>query len=168
MSKSEWTDRAASIRAIIVDVDGVLTDGGLYYFAENQVAVRFHVRDGLGIRLAQRAGMLIGLISGRDIPEVRRRAEELDFDEIHLGVQEKAPVIEDLLARRKLRPEEVCFIGDDVIDIPAMHAVGLSVAVGDAHPAVRRIASWTTTAKGGEGAVRETIDMIIAAREESS
>jgi len=159
--------RFARVRLLLLDVDGVLTDGGLWYLAEGPAAVRFHVRDGYGLVLARRAGLLVGLVSGRDLPQVRRRAEELGLDEIHLGVREKGPVVEEILARRGLVPEDACFVGDDLLDLPALARVGLPVAVADAAPQVREAAAWVTTLPGGHGAVREVVDRLLASREEA-
>lgn len=152
------------IQLVLFDVDGVLTDGGLYYLGSGELAVRFHVRDGMGIAVARRAGLMVGLISGRDVPMVRQRAEELHLDEVHLGIADKAAVIEEILVRRKLAPEDLVFIGDDVIDLPAMATVGVGIAVADAHPDVIRQAAWVTAKAGGQGAVREVLDRILTLR----
>ncbi len=157
-------DRAARVRLLLCDVDGVLTDGGLYYLAEGEPAIRFHVQDGYGLVLARRAGLLVGIVSGRDLPQVRRRAEELRLDEIHLGVRDKGPVVEEILSRRGLAPEEACFVGDDLLDLPALARVGLPVAVADAVPEVRAAALLVTARRGGAGAVREVVDRLLAAR----
>lgn len=159
---------AARVRLLLMDVDGTLTDGGLYYVSGDDrpetFALRFHVRDGVGLNLARAAGLLVGIISGRSSPQARRRAEELVLDEIHLGVKDKQAVFEQILARRGVAPEETCYIGDDVIDLPPMRLAGLSIAVADAHPEVRSAASWVTTLPGGAGAIREAVDAILAAR----
>lgn len=152
---------SSDIQLLLLDVDGVLTDGGLYYFEDHGFALRFHVRDGLGIRRAVDAGLVVGVISGRTSPQVRRRAEELLMEEIHLGVQEKLPILEEILARRSLDASEVCYVGDDVVDIPVLQAVGFAVAVADAHGEVRREADFVTRRAGGYGAVREVIDLIL-------
>ncbi|MDQ7007976.1 MAG: HAD hydrolase family protein [Acidobacteriota bacterium] len=152
------------IRLLLLDVDGVLTDGGLYYFAGQGFALRFHVRDGLGLRRAVAAGIVGGLVSGRSSPQVRRRAEELGLEEIHLGVEDKGAVVREILQRRKISSEEACFIGDDLVDLPAMALVGLPVAVADAVTEVRRAARLVTRAAGGQGAVREVIDRLLAER----
>jgi len=156
--------RFSRVRLLLLDVDGVLTDGGLWYMADGAPAVRFHVRDGYGLVLARRAGLLVGIVSGRDLPQVRRRAEELGLDEVHLGIREKGPVVEEILARRGLAPEEACFVGDDLLDLPALARVGLPVAVADAAPEVREAAAWVTSLPGGHGAVREVVDRLLASR----
>lgn len=155
--------RAARIRILLADVDGVLTDGGLYYF-DGGLAVRFDVRDGLGLALARQMGIVVGIISGRNVPAVRRRAEELHLDEIHLGVSEKSTCVEEILQRRGLASSDLAYIGDDLIDLPAMALAGFPVAVADAISEVRTAAAWVTTRPGGHGAVRETIDLLLSAR----
>jgi 3-deoxy-D-manno-octulosonate 8-phosphate phosphatase (KDO 8-P phosphatase) len=157
--------RAARVAMLLLDVDGTLTDGGLYYLSDGGLAVRFHVRDGLGIALARRAGLVVGLVSGRDAPQVRARAAELQLDEVHLGIRDKKAVLEEICARRGLDPATVCFVGDDLVDVPAMELCGLAVAVADAMPGVRAAAHWVTESPGGNGAVREVVDRILAARD---
>ncbi len=155
---------AREIRLLLLDVDGVLTDGGLYYFAAQGLALRFHVRDGFGLRRAVAAGLIVGVISGRDSAQVRRRVEELGLQEIHLGVRDKQAVVEEILARRNLPASAACFIGDDVVDLPAMAAVGFPVAVADAENEVRQAAQLVTRRSGGHGAVREVIDLLLGSR----
>ncbi len=156
--------RAKDIRLLLMDVDGTLTDGGLYYIDSGGLALRFHVRDGLGIAVARRTGLVVGLISGRDVPQVRHRATELKIEEVHLGVEDKRARVEEILARRGIAPEETCYVGDDVVDLAPMALCGLPVAVADAMPAVRDAALWITTAPGGHGAIREVVDRILAAK----
>lgn len=168
---------AAKIRLLLCDVDGVLTDGGLYYFGvpprepgssgepATGFAVRFDVKDGLGLVLAQRAGLITGIISARSHPEAQRRAAELGVAEVHVAVDDKRKVVEQIQARRSIPPEACCFIGDDLVDLPAFAAVGLPIAVADAVPAVRDAARWVTSAPGGRGAVREVVDWLLAHRE---
>lgn len=156
-------DRAARVRLVLCDVDGVLTDGGLYYF-DGGLAVRFDVKDGLGLARARQLGLLSGIISGRQVEVVAQRARELKLDEIHLGVADKAACVQDILRRRGLGAAQLAFIGDDLIDLPAMALAGFPVAVADALPEVRAAAVFVTTRPGGHGAVRETIDLLLAAR----
>jgi len=164
LDREEARARAATIQAIFLDVDGTLTDGGIYFFEDGRQALRFHVRDGMGLVAARRAGLVVGIVSGRDVPAARRRAEDLKLDEIHLGISDKKAAVEEILARRGLAWEQVCFIGDDVMDLPPMTAAGLGVAVADAHPEVQAGADWVARRGGGRGAVREIIDLILAAR----
>jgi len=155
---------AAGIRLLVLDVDGVLTDGGLYYLDSGGYAVRFHVRDGMALAMARRAGLALGLVSGRPTPQVRRRAEELRIDEVHLDVRDKGAVIEEIMARRGLPAAAAAYVGDDLVDLPAMARVGLPIAVADAVDAVRAAARYVTRARGGHGAVREVVDLLLEAR----
>lgn len=164
----DFRSRARAVTLLLVDVDGVLTDGGLYYYGEREVALRFDVRDGLGIKLAQRAGIEVGLVSGRDVPVVHRRAAELGIDEVHLGCTDKGAMVEEIIERRGLVPDQVAFMGDDLIDLPAMEVVGLPIAVADAAMPVRQFAAWSTRLAGGHGAVREVVDFLLSARESRS
>ena len=156
--------KAAKVRMIVLDVDGVLTDGGLYYLEDGRFAVRFDVKDGLGLALAKREGLLLGLVSGRPTPQARLRAEQLAFDEIHLDVRDKGRVLRDIKRERKLVSDELAFVGDDLIDIAAMQECGFRVAVADAVLPVRDAADYVTARPGGRGAVRELVDLILAAR----
>jgi 3-deoxy-D-manno-octulosonate 8-phosphate phosphatase (KDO 8-P phosphatase) len=158
---------AAGIEVLLLDVDGVLTDGGLYYFEDGRFAVRFDIRDGLGIARAVREGLVVGVVSGRPTPQARARAEELGIAEIHLGVRDKAEIVRDILRRRSVDPAAACFVGDDLIDLPAMRIVGLPVAVADAAPPVREAAAWVTSGSGGRGAVREVVELLLEARRPS-
>ncbi|RMF72209.1 MAG: hypothetical protein D6738_11940 [Acidobacteria bacterium] len=155
---------AAGIRLLVLDVDGVLTDGGLYYLDSGGYAVRFHVRDGMALAMARRAGLALGLVSGRPTPQVRRRAEELRIDEVHLDVRDKGAVLDEIIARRGLPKKAVAYVGDDLVDLPAMERVGLPIAVADAVEEVRAAARYVTRAAGGHGAVREVVDLLLRAR----
>lgn len=156
--------RAAKVRMLLVDVDGTMTDGGLYYLSNGELALRFHVRDGLGLWLARQAGLVVGLVSGRDVPQVRARAAELQLEEVHLGVRDKKSVLLEISARRNIPLEAISFIGDDLVDVPPMELCGLPCAVADAVPAARAAAAFVTEARGGYGAVREVVDLILASR----
>lgn len=163
-----WTaalqQRAARIRLLLCDVDGVLTDGGLFYSGDDSFAVRFDVKDGLGLVLARKAGLITGIISARQHPEAHRRGRDLGLSEIHLAVEDKRVVLDEILTRHGLAPEECCYIGDDLVDLSVMAAVGLPVAVHDAVDAVRQAAAYITTRSGGRGAVREVVEHLLAGR----
>jgi 3-deoxy-D-manno-octulosonate 8-phosphate phosphatase (KDO 8-P phosphatase) len=161
---AELMEKARAVRLLLADVDGVLTDGGLHYFGETGVALRFHVRDGFGLTLAMRSGIDVGLISGREEPVVRRRAAELGIEELHLGAKDKAQVVDGILERRGLEPRQAAYIGDDLIDLSAMERVGLPVAVADAAEPVRLAAAYVTHQPGGHGAIRELVDLLLSAR----
>jgi len=155
---------ARRVRIVLMDVDGVMTDGGILFIDGRSEGRIFDVKDGLGIWLLRRAGIRTGVISGRDSPTIRQRARELGMSEVHLSVRDKLSAYEGILRRRRLPDAAVCFIGDDVLDLPVLRRAGLSVAVGDAHPSVRRAARHITDAPGGKGAVREVADLILRAQ----
>ncbi len=157
--------RAARIKLFLCDVDGVLTDGSVFIGGEREFK-RFNIRDGLGIVLARRAGLKVGWVSARPSPATELRAKELQVDFL---VQQgdnlsKTGAIERLLAQEKLNWSEVCFIGDDIIDLGPLTRAGLSVVVGDAMPEAKAAAHLTTKAVGGHGAVRETVELILKAQ----
>lgn len=155
--------RAAKIRLVLLDSDGVLTDGKLYLAPGGHDGRAFHTRDGLGIRLGQRAGLEFGIISGRDCEIVARRGAELSIDEIHLGETDKVGRFEEILGRLGHSPDEVCFVGDDLLDLGVMLRVGLAVAPADAATEVRQRAHWVTEHNGGQGAVRDLVEFLLRA-----
>lgn len=149
---------------ILSDVDGVLTDGGVAFNNDGIEIKQFHVHDGLGIKLWQRAGYQIGLITARTSHIVKLRAAELGIDLVRQGFDEKLPAAREMMHQLGLAPEQVCFIGDDLPDLAVMKAVGLGVAVADAAAQVRSEADHVTKLGGGKGAVRETIELILQAK----
>jgi 3-deoxy-D-manno-octulosonate 8-phosphate phosphatase (KDO 8-P phosphatase) len=153
---------AAGIRLLLLDVDGVLTDGRLYYGAGGERLKVFHVRDGHGIKQVLGAGIQVSIISGRRSPAVAARCRELGVRELQQGVRDKLQAFERLCARLRLRPADCACVGDDVPDLPLMRRVRLSFAVADAHPEVRRAADIVTSLPGGHGAVREVCDRLLA------
>jgi 3-deoxy-D-manno-octulosonate 8-phosphate phosphatase (KDO 8-P phosphatase) len=156
--------RARPIAWILMDVDGVLTDGGITLIGAHREARTYDARDGVGLWLARTAGLRTGLISGRVSDAVSRRASELGIDEVHQRSQDKLATYLGILKRRRLRDAQVCFIGDDLLDLPVLLRAGMPVAVADAHPEVRRRVPFVTRALGGRGAVREVIDAILKAQ----
>ncbi|HEY1661951.1 MAG TPA: HAD hydrolase family protein [Verrucomicrobiae bacterium] len=162
---SSLKKRLKRIKLFLCDVDGVLTDGSIFIGGEREFK-RFNIRDGLGLVLARRAGLKIGWVSARPSEATRLRAEEL---KIHFLVQQgdklsKSGAIENLLAAEKLNWEDVCFVGDDVVDIGPLSRAGVGVAVADARPEALAAADFVTQAIGGRGAVREIIEMILQAQ----
>lgn len=149
---------------ILMDVDGVLTDGGIIFTGSSQETRSFDAKDGVGLAIAHRLGLQTGLISGRGSAAVMRRAKELHIDEVHLRTRDKLAAYERILRRRRLTDAQVCYIGDDLVDLPVLLRAGLAVAVADAHEAVRRRVPFVTRAPGGRGAVREVIDGIVRAQ----
>lgn len=168
MTASEYPpevwQRAASIRLLLLDVDGVLTDGRLYFDKAGEAMKVFHVRDGHGIKMLQRAGIEVAFLSGRVSDAAYHRARELNITRYHEGLRDKLPVLEKLQAALQLKPEEIAAVGDELVDLPLFSRVGLAVAVADAPPEVRAAAHWVTTAPGGRGAVREVCDLILKAQ----
>jgi 3-deoxy-D-manno-octulosonate 8-phosphate phosphatase (KDO 8-P phosphatase) len=152
--------RAAQVRAIIMDVDGVLTDGGLVYHADGESKV-FNARDGHGIVLARLAGLRTAFLTGRTSDVVRRRAAELKIDQVREGVVKKGQALYELSKALGVGTGHICYIGDDLVDLAVMDQVVFPVAVADAAEDVRDAAAWVTTLPGGHGAVRETIEFIL-------
>jgi 3-deoxy-D-manno-octulosonate 8-phosphate phosphatase (KDO 8-P phosphatase) len=156
--------RARRVRLLCVDVDGVLTDAGMYYGANGEVLKKFNTRDGMGLARVREAGMAVALISGEDSAIVHARAAKLKIDDVFSGVSNKRATIDDLCARKNLQLEEVAFIGDDLNDLPALECVGLACAVADAAEPVLAVAHYVTRRRGGDGAVREVCEFLIAAK----
>lgn len=151
-------------RALVLDVDGVLTDGRLYYGVKGETLKVFHVRDGHGIKAVAKAGITIAIISGRKSAHVARRARDLGIKHVFQGVSDKTAVLAKLAARLGLPLEHFVAVGDDTPDAPVLAAVGLGIAVADAHDDARAVAQLVTRNPGGHGAVREVCDWLIAAR----
>jgi YrbI family 3-deoxy-D-manno-octulosonate 8-phosphate phosphatase len=150
---------------LCVDVDGVLTDAGMYYGPDGEVLKKFNTRDGMGLARVREAGVAVAIISGEDSAIVHARAAKLKIDEVFSGVANKLDVVKDLTASHNLAPDEVAYIGDDVNDLAAMNCVGLACAVTDAADPVKAIAHYVTQHRGGDGAVREVCELIIAAKQ---
>jgi YrbI family 3-deoxy-D-manno-octulosonate 8-phosphate phosphatase len=149
------------IKLLLCDVDGVMTDGGVVIDNQGVETKRFHIRDGLGIRLWRRAGYQAGLITGRNSHIVQLRAAEMSLDLVRQGVDDKLSALTQILEECAVTAEQVCFIGDDLLDLPVIRAVGLGIAVADAAEEVRKAADYTTSVPGGSGAVREAVEVIL-------
>ena len=156
-------EQAGQVRMVLLDVDGVLTDGSIYIGPGGAESRSFHSRDGMGIRLGQKGGLSFGIISGRSCEAVARRSSELDITEVHQGIRDKVRCFEEILARVEMSEKDVCFIGDDLVDIPLMRRVGLAAAPGDAAPEAREVAHYVTVSDGGRGVVREVVDLLLRA-----
>jgi 3-deoxy-D-manno-octulosonate 8-phosphate phosphatase (KDO 8-P phosphatase) len=156
--------RAARIRLMIFDIDGVLTDGSLHYGPEGEIFKTFNVLDGHGIKLLQQSGILTAIISARKSSIVERRAADLGVSHVQQGVHDKREVFEHLLAQTGNTAENCGFIGDDVIDLPVLLRVGFAASVPNAHPEVQSRVHYVTKASGGAGAVRELCDFILRAQ----
>lgn len=157
-------DTAARVRLLVLDVDGVLTDGRLYYGARGETMKVFHVRDGLGLKLLAAAGVTVAVISGRRSTMTARRCRELGVRHLLQGVEDKVAAFHRLRSRLRVSPAECACVGDDLPDVPLMREVGLSFAVADAHPQARSAARVVTRLSGGKGAVREVCDYLLEAR----
>ena len=150
------------VKAIALDFDGVLTDGGFWWGADGAEWKRLSFADVMGVSLARKAGLAVTIISGEDSPLVDRFAAKLNLADITKGCKDKAAALAAFARRHGLSPEEICFMGDDVNDLAAMEFAGLAAAPADARPAALRKADLVTTAPGGNGAVRELVDLILA------
>jgi 3-deoxy-D-manno-octulosonate 8-phosphate phosphatase (KDO 8-P phosphatase) len=155
---------AARVRLLVLDVDGVLTDGGLYYGPSGEDSKRFHVHDGLAMLEAGRAGLALAVVSGRTSAAVTCRLAELGVTEVHQGVKDKSAVLAGLMRRLGLDPAEVAVMGDDLGDLPLMRRGGLALAPLNAVREVREAAHWVSRRAGGEGAVREALELLLRAR----
>lgn len=156
--------RAARIRLMIFDVDGVLTDGSLHFGPEGEVIKTFNVLDGHGIKLLQQSGVATAIISARQSAIVARRAADLGIVHIQQGVHDKRTAFEQLITKIEIDPEDCGFVGDDVIDLPILTRVGFAASVPNAHAEVRARVHYVTQACGGRGAVREICDFILRAQ----
>lgn len=155
---------ASQVKLIVLDVDGVLTDGGLYYDATGQTMKRFHVQDGLGIKLAASVGLEFAVITGLNSPAVEQRVTELGINHYYPGYHRKVPILHQLTQKTGFTLADMAYVGDDWVDAAPMSLVGFPVAVTNARPELFPLAAWVTQCSGGQGAVRETIDFILKAQ----
>jgi 3-deoxy-D-manno-octulosonate 8-phosphate phosphatase (KDO 8-P phosphatase) len=160
-TRTSLRTRVKKIKLLLLDVDGVLTNGTIILDGHGNELKAFHVRDGHGIKMAQRSGIIVGIITGRTSEVVNIRARELGIDEVHQGAHEKITVYDSILAKYGMRDEEAAYMGDDVVDIDIFKRAGIAVAVADADPSVLTHVDLITKKKGGRGAVREFINFIL-------
>lgn len=158
---AEVRARVKQVKILVLDVDGVMTDGRLYYHDDGTESKAFDVRDGHGIKMLKQAGIETALISGRNSPMVKKRAADLGITEVVQGVRDKVPVLTEILSRKSLKLEEAAFVGDDIVDLTVMSRVGFAVVVADASEYLFDIAHYVTLAPGGRGAVREVAELIL-------
>ena len=149
------------IKMVLFDVDGVLTDGSIVYTDKGTELKSFNIQDGMGITLARKSGLLTGIITGRLSSMVSRRAEELKIDTVSQGSFNKLIPYLEILKKHNLSDEEICYIGDDIVDMVLLNRVGFSAAVANAREEVKAICDYITVAAGGHGAVREVIDLVL-------
>jgi 3-deoxy-D-manno-octulosonate 8-phosphate phosphatase (KDO 8-P phosphatase) len=164
LETSDIDARARRIKILLMDCDGVLTDGRLWLMADGDEQKTFHARDGQGISLFQRAGMKTGIITGRTSSAVERRAQDLKMSYVRQQAKDKIKALDEILAEAGVSADECAYLGDDVADIPVMRRIGLAVAVADAVPETKQAAHYVTELKGGDGAVREVCDLILKAQ----
>jgi 3-deoxy-D-manno-octulosonate 8-phosphate phosphatase (KDO 8-P phosphatase) len=157
-------EKAAKIKLVILDVDGVLTDGNLYYTDSAIDFKAFHVHDGLGIKLLQESGIEIAIITSHQSPLITRRMTALGIQHVFQGQQHKLAAYQQLLAQLQFTDASVCYVGDDLPDLSLIRRAGLGIAVANAVPFVREHADWQTTERGGHGAVREVCELIMRAQ----
>ncbi|MFZ5775517.1 MAG: KdsC family phosphatase [Thermodesulfobacteriota bacterium] len=156
--------RAREVRLLLLDVDGVLTDGSIVYTHSGTEMKSFNTKDGFGIRILQEAGVEVGVITARSSEAVRRRAQDLKLAHVYQGVRDKIEAFTAILAEQRLEPVQVAYMGDDWLDLPLLTRVGLAAAPADAVTEVRQTAHYVTRQVGGRGAVRELCDLIIEAK----
>jgi 3-deoxy-D-manno-octulosonate 8-phosphate phosphatase (KDO 8-P phosphatase) len=155
------TERAKQVKMIVLDVDGVLTNGLMYFGQEGESLKAFHVHDGLGITLAHHAGIQTAIITGRTSEMVRLRAAELKIGDLYQGTLTKITALQQLLVKYTLTLSQICYVGDDLNDLPLLEQVGLACAVANAVDEVKAVSHFTTSLPGGAGAVRQVIEMIL-------
>jgi 3-deoxy-D-manno-octulosonate 8-phosphate phosphatase (KDO 8-P phosphatase) len=161
--RPEAAEKAARVRLFLLDVDGVLTDGGIIYDADGREIKRFHVRDGHGIVMMRRSGIEVGIITGRTSPVVPVRARELGIALVRQGAADKVAAWREILAKSRFLPEETAYVGDDIVDVPLLREVGFAAAVADAEEYVLSAADYVASRPGGHGAVREIIEFVLRA-----
>jgi len=157
-------ERASGIRLMALDVDGVMTDGKIYFDSAGNELKAFNTRDGLGMKALQRCGIRLAIITGRNSPMVAQRAAQLDIDFVFQGRTDKLEAYMQLLDKSGLEEHQICYAGDDWIDLPILQRCGLAITVPSADPEVKDRVHWVTTRAGGEGAVREMCDLILTAQ----
>ncbi|HYQ72926.1 MAG TPA: 3-deoxy-manno-octulosonate-8-phosphatase KdsC [Gammaproteobacteria bacterium] len=160
----DLNEKAARIRLLIFDVDGVLTDGSLFVGDDGQEYKAFNSRDGHGIKMLLKYGVEVAIITGRTSQVVEHRMANLGITHVYQGKLEKLPAYEELRVKLGISPEETAYVGDDVVDLPVMRRVGLAIAVQDAHPLVRQHSHWQTPSTGGRGAARDVCEMLMEAK----
>lgn len=157
-------DKASSIKLILLDVDGVLTDGAVVMHGDESESKRFHIRDGIALVWAQRVGLKVGILSARQSATTTQRAAQLGISLVHQGVASKAAAYDEILSDTAVTDAEVAYMGDDIVDLAVLGRVGLSAAPSDAVAEVRSSVDFVSTCRGGEGAVRELVQMILQAQ----
>jgi 3-deoxy-D-manno-octulosonate 8-phosphate phosphatase (KDO 8-P phosphatase) len=158
------SDKLKRVRLLLMDVDGVLTDGGIIYDDKGVETKAFNVKDGLGIKLLMDAGVKVGIVTSRASKALYHRCDDLGISLVFDGIGDKSGILEDISKRTGFPAEEIAFVGDDLVDLPLMRKVGLSVAVADSHQTLLKNADMVTKARGGAGAIREVCEAILKAQ----
>jgi len=162
--KKTIREKLKKIKMLILDVDGVMTDGGIIMDNDGREMKQFNVRDGHGLVMIQRYGLEVGILTGRKSAVVEHRARDLKITEVYQGALNKREVFAEILKKNNLTPEAIAYLGDDIVDIPVLKMVGFSAAVADALDVVKKTVDYVTTSKGGQGAVRELCEMLLVAQ----
>lgn len=163
-SEEQAIEAASKIKLLLLDVDGILTDGRLYFSNSGEESKAFHSLDGHGIKMLMLAGIPVGIITGRESNIVTKRAADLGIDILYQGREDKIDVLLEIMANKEIEAQAIAYAGDDLPDLPVLQAVGLSFSVPGAHPDVKGAVNAITTRSGGEGAVREITDFILSSR----
>jgi len=164
MKNTAPLEKLKHIQLLLLDVDGVLTDGSIIYNDDGSETKVFNASDGFGLRLVIQAGIKVGIVTGRSSEALRHRCDNLGIAYLFDGIADKAGVFEKITAQTGIGPDKAAFVGDDLPDLPIMKRAGLSIAVANAHERVRQKADWTTRARGGHGAVREVCEALLSAQ----
>jgi 3-deoxy-D-manno-octulosonate 8-phosphate phosphatase (KDO 8-P phosphatase) len=164
MKTIEFPETLKNIQLLLLDVDGVLTDGSIIFSDETSETKVFNAKDGQGLKLIMNFGVKVGIVTGRTSEALHRRCRDLGIKYLYDGVLQKAQVLEKIVAETGVAADHMAFMGDDIPDLPLMKRIGLSIAVADAHELVRDYSDWITSAAGGRGAVREVCDALLKAR----
>ncbi|MEY3182834.1 MAG: hypothetical protein RLZ35_819 [Pseudomonadota bacterium] len=163
-SQDTLLKKAAAIALVITDIDGVLTNGQVYYTNQGETFTGFNIQDGFGIRLLLKYHIPVGVLTGRKNPAVMHRMRELGVEHVYQGLSDKVPAYETLLKTLKLSDEQVAYIGDDIPDLPILKRVGLSASPADGNTHITQFTDWVTQSAGGQGAFRELVDLIFKAK----
>jgi N-acylneuraminate cytidylyltransferase len=159
--KGQIHEKIGPFKLLVTDVDGVLTDAGMYYGPEGEALKKFNTRDGMGTAIWRESGRDIAIVTSENSQAVARRAEKLKIEELHLGVKDKLPLVRRLAETRGISMKEVAYMGDDLNDLEVMQQVGFAACPADAHPRIRGVSRLVTQAKGGEGCLRELVDWLL-------
>ncbi|MCG8514377.1 MAG: HAD hydrolase family protein [Halanaerobiales bacterium] len=163
--EEEIVSKASQIKVFLTDSDGVLTDGGMFYSEQGDELKKFNTKDGMGMHMLKKRGIIVGIITGEDRQLVKNRAEKMGVDELHMGILNKMEILERIKEKYGVSAEQICFVGDDINDLEVIKAVGLGCSVADGMEIVKSNADYITDRKGGAGAVREVAELVLQAKQ---